>query len=397
MKILVLNCGSSSVKYELIQMPEESIISKGIVERVGKEDAILKYKTDKTVIEKKLPVKTHEEAISLILKYLTQKPIGVLESIEEIEAVGHRVVHGGEKYAQSVLITKDVEQAIEDNIRFAPLHNPANLAGIKAIENLLPKAPQVAVFDTAFHQSIPEEAYLYAIPYRYYSDMGIRRYGFHGTSHKYVAERAAEILGKKLEELKLITAHLGNGASITAIKNGKSIETSMGFTPLEGLVMGTRSGDIDPAIVLHIMQEENKSPEEMDKLLNKQSGLLGLSEISNDMREIEDLYLKGDARAKRAIEVFVHRLKKYIGAYAALLNGIDALIFTAGIGERSPLIRKLTCQNMEYLGIELDEELNQNTIAKENIISKGKTKVLVIPTNEELAIARDTYNIVKQS
>lgn len=405
MKVLVLNCGSSSIKYQVFDMDNESLLAKGIVERVGIEGTFIKHQKgngDKVTINIE-PKKDHRYGIEYIIKILTDNNLGVLRDIKEIYAVGHRVVHGGEKFAGSVLINEDVMAAIRDCVKFAPLHNPPNLKGIEAISSILPGVPQVAVFDTAFHQTMPPVAYIYGIPYKYYEEDRIRRYGFHGTSHRYVSKRASEILNMPYDRMKIITCHLGNGASIAAVKNGKSVDTSMGHTPLEGLVMGTRCGDIDPAIVLYIMKKEGYSVEEMDNLLNKKSGILGISQISSDQRDLEEGYPEqniknGKHLANLALEIFAYRVRKYIGAYMAVLNGCDALVFTAGVGENSAIIRELVCKDMDYLGIKIDPLKNKQTVrGVEGDISTNDAKVrtLVIPTNEELVIAEDTYAIVK--
>lgn len=378
MKILVVNCGSSSIKYQLFEMPEEKIIARGLLERLGEEGYL----------------RNHEEGLNFIIDSLTDKKSGVISCVEEITGVGHRVVHGGERFSGSLLITEAVLEAITDFIDLAPLHNPANLAGIKASQKFLPHAVQVVSFDTAFHRSLPEKAYLYAINYDIYARYKIRRYGFHGISHHYVTRKLAEFLHKDLEALNIISCHLGNGCSITAIEKGRSRETSMGFTPLEGLVMGTRCGDIDAAIIFYLL-EKGYSADELSSLLNKQSGLLGISGISNDMR---DLLAKErqDARAKLAIEIFCYRLKKYIGAYLAVLGDTNAIIFTGGIGENNPCIREEALSGMQGLGIELEPQLNSSAInGFSGLISKetSRVKVYVIPTNEELAIAQDTYKI----
>lgn len=392
MKILVINCGSSSLKYQLIDMQNEEVIAKGLAERIGIEGSVLKHQpkgSDKITIERPMP--SHKEALQTLVDALLDKNYGVIKDMNEIAAVGHRVVHAGEKFATSVVIDEAVMKALKECIEIAPLHNPPNIMGIEACRQIMPNVPMVGVFDTAFHQTMPKEAYIYAIPYEFYEKYKIRRYGFHGTSHKYVAERAAEMLGRPITELKLITCHLGNGASITAVKNGKSVETSMGFTPLEGLAMGTRSGDIDPAIVKYIADKENVNVAKVDEILNKKSGVLGISGVSSDFRDIEEAAEKGNERARLALDVFVHKVKKYIGAYAAVMNGVDAIIFTAGLGENSGYIRSEICKDMCFLGIELDEEKNK-VRGKETEISKAgsKAKVLLIPTNEELMIARDT-------
>lgn len=395
MKVLVINCGSSSLKYQLIDMENEEVIAKGLAERIGIEGSVLKHQpkgSDKISIERPMP--THKEALQTLMDALLDNNYGVIKNMNEISAVGHRVVHAGEKFADSVVINDEVMGALKECIDVAPLHNPPNIMGIEACREIMPNVPMVGVFDTAFHQTMPEKAYIYAVPYEYYEKHRIRRYGFHGTSHKYVSERAAAMLGKPLEDLRIITCHLGNGASVTAVQNGKSVETSMGFTPLEGLVMGTRSGDMDPAIVKFLADKENLSIAEVDKILNKKSGVLGISGVSSDFRDIEEAAEAGNDRAKLALEVYIHRVKKYIGAYAAVMNGVDAVVFTAGLGENSGIMRSAICKDMSFLGIELDEEKNQ-VRGKETDISKAgsKVKVLLIPTNEELMIARDTKKL----
>ncbi|UWG96157.1 acetate kinase [Dehalobacter sp. DCM] len=399
MKILVLNCGSSSLKYQLMDMMSQDALAKGLVERIGLPGAMLTHRPkngEKEVIVADLP--DHTSAIKLVLQAVADPEYGVVESLNEIDAVGHRVLHGGEKVSGSVLVTHEVKQAIEECFELGPLHNPANLAGIIACEQMMPGTPQVAVFDTAFHQTMPPEAYIYGIPYEYYQQYKIRRYGFHGTSHKYVSQRAAVILGKKPDKLKLISCHLGNGSSITAVKYGKSVETSMGFTPLEGLMMGTRSGDIDPTIVSFIMKKDKISGDAVNALLNKKSGVLGLSGVSSDFRDLEKAADEGNYRAQLALDVFVHDVKKYIGAYAAILDGVDGIIFTAGLGENSPMIRSSICNTLSYLGVSIDEEKNEASRGAEVDISKwgARCKVLVIPTNEELMIALDTKEIIEK-
>jgi acetate kinase len=401
MKILVLNCGSSSVKYQLVEMDGEQVICKGIVERIGSDEAIVRYEpTDRPERRETRPVPDHAAAIDAVLAMLLDAETGVIEDKREIAGVGHRVVHGGESFASSVRIDGEVLGSIQECEAFAPLHNPHNLSGIRVCMELLPDTPQVAVFDTAFHQTMPSASYLYALPYRFYRDLGVRRYGFHGTSHLYVAQRAAEILGRPYDELKIITCHLGNGASVTAVKGGKSVDTSMGFTPLEGLVMGTRCGDIDPALVLYLMRVEGLLPAEMDELLNQQSGMLGLTELSHDMRDIERAAREGNEQCDLALEIYAQRIKKYIGAYAAEMNGVDAIVFTGGIGEKSDVVRRRVCQEMEYLGILFDRDANQEHVPWHKRepstphLSTGPTKVLVIPTNEELVIARDACEIL---
>ncbi len=398
MKILVLNAGSSSVKYQLIIPEEASVLAKGVVERIGLSGAMLTHE-----VQNKPPIKMtgeildHRIAIEYVLGILLSKNHGVIKNKKEIDAVGHRVVHGGEAFRNSVLISDEVIREMTRCIDFAPLHNPPNLKGIAAGKALLPGVPQVAVIDTAFHQSMPPHAYIYGIPYVLYKRHGIRRYGFHGTSHRYVAERAAKFLKKSITKLRLITCHLGNGSSIAAVKFGKSIDTSMGFTPLEGLLMGTRTGDMDPAIILHIMQKEELTASEMNTMLNKHSGILGISGLSSDMREIESNY-SANERAKLSMDIFVYRIQKYVGAYAAAMGGLDAVVFTGGIGENSGLVRELTCQNLEFMGIEIDRERNQEIQREEASINtkSSRVKVLVIPTNEELVIAMDTAEIVSK-
>ncbi len=392
MKVLVINCGSSSLKYQVLQMESETLLCKGLVERIGIEGSVLKHEKigqDKFVLE--VPMKDHKDAIGHVLDAIVDADHGIAASMAEIEAVGHRVVHAGEKYACSVKITEAVMDALEECTELAPLHNPPNILGIRACQELMPTTPMVAVFDTAFHQTMPAESYIYGIPYEYYENYKVRRYGFHGTSHKYVAERAAALLGKPLDETKIITCHLGNGASVAAIKGGKCIDTSMGFTPLEGLVMGTRSGDIDPAIVTYMRQKENLPQGEMNNILNKKSGILGISGISSDFRDVEAAAAEGNYRAQLAEKVFAHKVRHYIGAYFAELNGCDAIVFTAGVGENDINMRDVICDNLEALGVSLD--LVKNKVrGKETIISAddSKVKVMLIPTNEELMIARDT-------
>ncbi len=399
MKILVLNCGSSSVKYQLFDMKSKSVLAKGLVHRVGAAGSKIDHKRgakeEKFTIETE--IKDHKAAIQHVLDLLTSRDKGVISSLKEIEAVGHRVVHAGEKFAGSVMITPEVIEAVKECIVFAPLHNPPNLKGIEAISTILPEVRQTAVFDTAFHQSMEKKAFLYAIPYKYYEKDRFRRYGFHGTSHRYVARRAAFLLEKKYESMKIITVHLGNGCSIAAINNGISIDTSMGHTPLEGLVMGTRSGDMDPAVILHLMNKYNFSVQETDDLLNKKSGVLGISGESNDLRDLEEGWPNRSKMANLALDIYAYRIKKYIGSYIAALNGCDALVFTAGVGENSPIVRSLVCSEMDFLGVEIDQALNEKTWrGAEGDISKPKARVrtLVIPTNEELVIAEDTLDIV---
>ncbi|MDR0425524.1 MAG: acetate kinase [Clostridiales Family XIII bacterium] len=398
MKVLVVNCGSSSLKYQVLNMKNESLLAKGLIERIGIDGSITHEKIgldEKFVVKK--PLKDHKEAIMLMLEALQDKQHGVISSMDELGAIGHRVVHAGEKYAMSVMISDDVLNVLEDCIELAPLHNPPNIMGIRACRELLPNTPMIAVFDTAFHQTMPAESYTYALPYEYYERYKIRRYGFHGTSHKYVAERAADMLGVNLMDLKIITCHLGNGASVTAIKRGKCIDTSMGFTPLEGLVMGTRSGDLDPSIVSYIRDKEGIHLHDVIDVLNKKSGVLGISGISSDFRDLEDAVEEGNERAALAIKVFAHKVRFYIGAYIAEMNGVDAIVFTAGLGENSAQMRGVICTELGNLGIKLDLVKN-NVRGKERIISRDDSKVaiLLIPTNEELMIARDTYRIAKK-
>jgi len=397
MKILVINCGSSSLKFQLIDSDSEQCLAKGICERIGIDGSMITYapaggEKEKTVT----PMPDHTEAIRLVLEALANPATGVVKSLEEIGAVGHRVVHGGEKFAQSVIIDQEVLSAIEECNDLAPLHNPANLIGINACRKLMPSTPMVAVFDTAFHQTMPEEAYMYGLPYEYYQKYKIRRYGFHGTSHSYVSKRAAEVLGRKYEDLKIIVCHLGNGASVSAVQNGKCVDTSMGLTPLEGLIMGTRSGDLDPAIIEFLAHKEGMGIDQVMAVLNKKSGVLGLSDnLSSDFRDLEDGYHRGDENAVRALKTYCYRVAKYIGSYAAAMNGADVICFTAGIGENAPIVRSFVCEYLGYLGVELDEKANQKRGEDIAITTPGSTTtVMVIPTNEELAIARETVGLV---
>jgi len=397
MNVLVINCGSSSLKYQLINMNDESILAKGLVERIGIEGSVIKHEAagkEKVVIQE--PMESHKEAINLVLKSLVDPVYGAVKALEEIDAIGHRVVHGGEKFAGSVKITDDVVNAMKECTDLAPLHNPPNIIGIEACKELLPNVPMVGVFDTAYHQTMPEVAFIYPLPYELYQELGIRRYGFHGTSHKYVAERVAAMTGKDLKDLKIITCHLGNGASVTAIKGGESVDTSMGLTPLEGLVMGTRCGDIDPAIIAFLMNKKKMTIQEVDNLMNKKSGVLGISGVSSDFRDIEQEADKGNKRALLALDKFSYTVKKYIGSYAAAMGGVDVVVFTAGLGENSASARKNICEGLEFLGITIDDNKN-NTRGKEALISKdnGLVQVFVIPTNEELMIARDTKLLAK--
>lgn len=398
MKILVLNCGSSSLKYQLFNMDDEKVLAQGIAERIGLNDSILTHKTsngDKHKIN--LNFKNHKEALNKILELLTSKEYGVLKSLSEIEAVGHRVVHGGEKYSKAVLVNEDVKKSIKELFSLAPLHNPANLIGIEVCEELMKNVPMVALFDTAFHQSMNLEEFLYAIPYELYKENGIRKYGFHGSSHKYVSEKAAELAKKDIKNLKIISCHLGNGASLCAIKNGKSFDTTMGFSPLDGLVMGTRCGSIDPSIPLYLIKNNKLSVEEVDNILNKKSGVLGISSVSSDFRDIEDEAKKGNKKASLALDIFHYRIKKQIGAYIAALNGVDIIIFTAGVGENGPETREAILKDMDFFGIILDKEKNKVRGKIQEISAKNsKVKVFVIPTNEELVIARETKKILAQ-
>lgn len=397
MKIFVLNCGSSSVKYKLYDMADERVLAEGRVERVGQENATITHQpAGKEKVSKTMPILEHTVAISEVLHLLVHPEHGVLKSMDEIDAVGHRVVHGGESFSESVLIREDTKEILDSIAQLAPLHNPANVMGIRAAERLMPHTPQVAVFDTAFHSTIPPHAYLYAIPYSLYQKHKVRRYGFHGTSHLYVANKAAELMGQDIEELKIVSCHLGNGASVTAVDGGKSVDTSMGFTPLEGLMMGTRSGDIDPGAVFFLMKTYDLTLHEIDSLLNKHSGLYGIAGVS-DMRDIEKKISEGDKLAQLAFDMYEYRIRKYVGAYITAMGGIDAIVFTAGIGENTPSLRTKLCRNLSYLGIEIDEELNQKRgVPVEISTPNSKVKVFVIPTDEELVIARDTARIVAQ-
>ncbi|MCL2354218.1 MAG: acetate kinase [Defluviitaleaceae bacterium] len=396
MKILVLNCGSSSLKYQLIDMEMERALAKGMVECIGIRGSRLVHEKEdapKVVLEQDVP--TYQEAVQMTIDALVDANHGAIKDIKEISAVGHRVVHGGENFAGAVVINQEVKKAIEECYVLAPLHNPANLVGINACEEIL-DVPQVAVFDTAFHQTMPEKAFMYALPYDIYNKHKLRRYGFHGTSHGYVAGRAAAVLGKDIKSLKLISCHLGNGASICAIENGQSIDTSMGLTPLEGLIMGTRVGDVDPAAITFIMKKEGLTAEQIEDMMNKSSGVFGISGLSSDFRHLIDASTEGDAKAKLAIDMYCYRIAKYIGAYAAALKGVDAIIFTAGVGENASIIRKEVCMYLGFLGVEIDDDKNSQR-GVEVIISttSAKTPVVVIPTNEELAIARETFALTR--
>ncbi len=399
MKILVLNCGSSSIKYQLFDIEKKLVIEKGIVEKIGFKESIIKYKRrdgDKLVINEEIP--NHTIGIEKILNLLIDKDYGSLKSFDEIDAVGHRVVHGAEKFNSSVLITDEVVKKMEECIDLAPLHNPPNLKGIAAIKKILPNIPQVGVFDTAFHQTMPDYAYMYAIPYELYEKYSIRRYGFHGTSHRYVSQRACEILNLDFKKQKIITCHLGNGASIAAVDHGKSVDTSMGLTPVEGLMMGTRTGDLDLGVMFYIMNKENLDVKAANTLVNKQSGVLGVSGVSSDMREVENAEGKGNERAKLALNMYHYRVKKYIGAYAAAMGGVNIIVFTGGIGENGPETREEICKGFEFLGLDFDPNANEGIRGKEVVISKSSSKVtaIVVPTDEELVIAQDTFEIISK-
>lgn len=398
MNVLVINCGSSSLKFQLINAESEEVLAKGICERIG-IDGRLTYQPEGGEKEKSdKPMPTHTEAIQFVIEALTNPETGVVKSLDEIGAVGHRVVHGGEKFSSSVVITEDVKKAVAECNDLAPLHNPANLIGIEACEKLMPGTPMVAVFDTAFHQTMPEKAYMYGLPYEYYEKYKVRRYGFHGTSHSFVSKRAAEVMERPYEDLKTIVCHLGNGSSVSAVMNGKSVDTSMGLTPLEGLVMGTRSGNIDPAIMEFIAQKENLDIAGVMNVLNKKSGVFGLSGgLSSDFRDLTDAMNAGDKKAKIAMDVFSYNVAKYVGSYAAAMNGVDCIAFTAGIGENDDYVREQVCSYLGYLGVDFDKEINTGLRGKEQELTKpgSKVRVFVIPTNEELAIARETLALVK--
>ena len=396
MKILVINCGSSSLKYQLIDSATEAVLAKGLCERIGIDGKFTYQPAGSAKQVSDIDQPDHKKSVSIVLEALTNKENGVIADLSEIGAVGHRVVHGGEKFASSTLITDDVMKAIEECNDLAPLHNPANIIGINACKELMPGVPQVAVFDTAFHQTMPAEAYLYGVPYEYYTKYGVRKYGFHGTSHSYVSKRVADILGLDYNKAKIVVCHLGNGASICAVDGGKSVETSMGLTPLMGLIMGTRSGEIDPGAMEYIANKENLDLKGVMTVLNKKSGVLGLSGVSSDFRDIDDAIKDGNAQAKAAKDAFVHRVVSYVGAYIAVMNGVDAIVFTAGVGENDKTVRSAVCEHFGYLGVAIDEA--QNSIrGEETVISTAdsKVKVLVVPTNEELMIARDTEALAK--
>ncbi|TDM10601.1 acetate kinase [Macrococcus lamae] len=388
-KIMAINAGSSSLKFQLFEMPEEKVMTKGLVERIGMKDSIFTITVNGEKIKQVLDIKDHEQAVNMMLDEM--KKHGIINDINDLDGTGHRVVHGGELFPTSALVTDEVEQQIESLIDLAPLHNPANLMGIQAFRKMLPNIPHVAVFDTSFHQTMPEESYLYSLPYQYYNDFGIRKYGFHGTSHKYVSERAAELLERPIEQLRVISCHIGNGASIAAIDGGKSVDTSMGFTPLAGVTMGTRSGNLDPALIPYIMEKTGKTAEEVLDVLNKESGLLGISGSSSDLRDIEQGALEGDERAKLALEVFASRIHKYMGSYATRMHGLDAIIFTAGVGENSDVVRAKVLEGLEFMGVYWDPRLNTGLRGEEAFINypHSPVKVMVIPTDEEVMIARD--------
>ncbi len=398
MKIIVLNCGSSSIKYQLFEMPSKTVLAKGLVDKIGLKGAAIKHKReDGTEVKLEGEILDHQAGIQFLLGILVSEKYGSIKSIEEIDAVGHRVVHAGEKFSGSVFISEEVIDALEECVDLAPLHNPPNLKGIYAMKELLPEVPQVGVFDTAFHQTMPPYAYLYGIPYSLYEKYKIRRYGFHGTSHKYVSSRACEVLGLDIETQKIITCHLGNGASMAAIKNGKSLDTTMGMTPIEGLIMGTRCGDLDVGALLYIADKEETSIQYTSTLVNKFSGMLGISGVSSDMRDIELAAEEGNERAKVAMEMYQYRVRKYIGAYAAAMGGVDLIVFTGGIGENDTVTRTKSLEGLEFLGIDIDTEKSMKSRGKEELVSKAdsKVKVIVVPTDEELMIATDTHEIVE--
>ncbi|MGI6084628.1 MAG: acetate/propionate family kinase [Acetivibrionales bacterium] len=396
MKILVVNAGSSSLKYQLISMTEEIVLAKGLCDRIGLSGSLIKHKTfDDRSVTKGIDMKDHKDAIASLIKVLTHEQWGVIKSLDEIKAVGHRVVHGGEKFFKSVVIDEEVMKTIEDCIELAPLHNPPNITGIRACQDNMPDVPQIAVFDTAFHQTMPKKAFIYALPYEYYNKYKLRKYGFHGTSHKYVSDRAAHLLGKPKDTIKIVTCHLGNGSSIAAVDCGKTVDTSMGFTPLDGLAMGTRCGTIDPAVVTFIMHKEGLTTDQMDAIMNKQSGVLGISGVSSDFRDLDAAVEQGNERAALALEIFAYQVKKFIGSYACAMGGLDAIVFTAGIGENNSALRSKICEGLQFLGVAIDEDKN-TTRGIEIDVSKedARVRVLVIPTNEELAIAKETKKLI---
>ena len=392
MMILVLNCGSSSVKFRLFQVDGWELLAGGLVERIGSKDAAVNYRrAGKDKIRNAVKAENHEQAIDLVLKTLCDPTLGVLDDIHKIDAIGHRVVHGAETFTEPALINEAVLRKVKECVRFAPLHNPPNISGIEASLYLAPFARQIAVFDTAFHQTMKPEAFVYALPYEWYEERRVRRYGFHGTSHRYVAQHAARLLGRPIEELKMVTCHLGNGASVAAVKDGKSVDTSMGFTPVEGLVMGTRCGDVDASLLLHVMEDNGLSPREMDTVINKKSGLFGITGGDNDLRAIEEKAAGGSERHRLALKILTRKVTKYIGAYAAIMGGLDCIVFTAGIGENSPVVRHMVCENLTFLGVNLDEDAN---LANKQRIGTGPTEVLVVPTDEELAIAEEVQVVL---
>ena len=399
MKILVLNCGSSSIKYKLFDMPEKIELSSGGIEKIGLSDSFLKYKT--VAGETKFihqPIAEHTQGVELILSILQEASGNAIKTFADIDAVGHRAVHGGDKFNSSTIITQEVIDKIKECYDLAPLHNPANIKGIEAVAKILPNVPQVAVFDTAFHQTMEQHAYMYALPYEYYTKYDVRRYGFHGTSHKFVAQRACEFLGLNLENSRIITAHIGNGGSVTAIKNGKSIDTSMGLTPVVGLMMGTRCGNVDLGVITYLLDKENMTTSQINDIINKKSGLIGISGVSSDMRDIEKAISEGNERAKLALDMYMYYVLKYIGSYIAALGGVDAIVFTGGVGENQPILRKFICDHLKFMGLDFDYELNENSYGKEVELSlpNSKIHVAVIPTNEELAIATDTVELLKR-
>ena len=396
MKILVINAGSSSLKYQFIDIETKTVLAKGLCERIGIDGKLTQKVSGRDDFVRNDEMKDHSDAIRMVVEALTDEKVGVISDMKEIDAVGHRVVHGGEIFSGSVVIDDKVKDALEQCVELAPLHNPANIIGIEACEKIMPGTPQVGVFDTAFHQTMPQKAYMYALPYEMYTKHKIRRYGFHGTSHKYVSGRAAEILGKKPEELKIITLHLGNGSSITAVDGGKSVDTTMGFTPLAGVAMGTRSGDIDPAIVTFLMEKEGLDVKGVNDLMNKKSGVFGISGLSSDFRDLEKAAKEGDEKAQLALDMFAYSVKRYIGTYAAVMGGVDAIVFTAGIGENTSLMRKMITDGLEFMGIKIDDELNNVRGEEKDISASDATvKTLVIPTDEEMMIALDTARLVK--
>jgi acetate kinase len=394
MKILVINAGSSSLKYQLFDMDKGEVLAKGLCERIGIDGAISHKRPDKPDYKAEASLPDHKAAIELVLSLLTDKTLGVIASVDEIGAVGHRFAHGGEKLRQSSVLGAEEIKYLESIVELNPLHGPPAIAGMRGCRKLMPSVPMVGVFDTSFHSTMPPKAYIYPIPYELYEEKSIRRYGFHGTSHRYVAQKAAEMMGEHMSDLRIITCHLGNGASLTAIKYGKSVDTSMGYTPLEGLIMGTRSGEIDPAIIPFLMEKENMDAQQIDNLLNRQSGILGISGVSSDFRDLEAAANDGDERSQLAIDIFAYKVRKYIGGYVAAMGGVDAIVFTAGLGENSPFMREKICNGLEYLGTRIDPELNKiRGKASEISIKRSRTKIFVVPTNEELVIARDTKRI----